>query len=455
MNFARLNHILIPATKEGRDAQRDRWLVRVLFGPMARVYLALTDLGRGLLGLAFLAGLMGLDVLRGQNYYVAAALWALIIGSLAVRRLFTARGLALEIHAPSRAMAGEPIPFRVVLRNEGDAPLHALRLRRPFLPWDGQWTPGEHAVAELAAGAHAELVSTGTFVARGRHHIDTFGVAATLPLGLATGPELESRGTRFIVWPRPIHLGDVSFDVAASESARQTPRARAGGESLELLGLRPYRPGDSVRDLHAATWARLGEPVVREYQAEERACVAIVLDADLSNETRFEAAVSVAAGLIIDAASADAEIVLVVLDADHPTPIALGRGRGAVDAGFDALANVRAWRGDGSGESEPESDAALSSDDVDLARLALSLAGDAQIFFVTPSDDGSGFERAAVFARGAAPIRLFVLEPKPTRFARGDRAPVGAPVDAGFTEVRRVPSSVWSGRLRPARRRRP
>ncbi|MDH4016953.1 MAG: DUF58 domain-containing protein, partial [Actinomycetota bacterium] len=310
-------------------------------------------------------------------------------------------------------------------------------------------------VAELAPGDHAEIVAEGVFVARGRHHIDTFGVAAAVPLGLATGPELESRGTRFIVWPRPVHLGEAGFEAAASESARHTPRARAGGESLELLGLRPYRPGDSVRDLHAASWARFGEPVVRAYQAEERARVAIVLDADLANEERFEGAVSIAAGLLADAAQAGAEIVLVVLDDDHPTPIALGRGRGAIDAGLDALACVRG--GEARARTEP--------DELVFARHARALGDDAQVCFVTPASDGSGARRAAQLARAAADLRIFVLEPKPARFGRrrdsvsAATASVGAGGEAtgslgtaGLADVRRIPASVWSGRLEQRRR---
>jgi len=447
LNFARLNHVLIPDTKDGRDAQRDRAVVRYVFAPLGRIYFSLTDLGRGVLGLAFIAGLMGLDVLRGQNYYAAAALWTLVIASLVLRRGFGTRGLALEVHAPARAMAGEPIPFRVALRNDGKASLQALRLRRPFLPWDGRWKGGELSRAELAPGEHADIVTEGTFVARGRHHIDTFGVAATLPLGLVTGPELESRGTRFIVWPRPVHLEGLEFEAVASESARQTPRARAGGDSLELLGLRPYRPGDSVRDLHAASWARTGEPIVRAYQAEERATVSIVLDAEATHEERLEGAVSVSAGLLIEAAEAGSEVVLVVLDEDHPAPIVLGSGRGAVDAGLDVLACVRGRLGDPA--------------PAELARHGGALGADTRICFVTPSQDEAGLGLAVRLARDPGSLSLFILDPRPARLRGGtpdSTAASGAGLpqwsSAAHGDLRRIPYAVWSGRRGERRRAR-
>ncbi len=40
--------------------------------------------------------------------------------------------LTVALVAASFAHAGEPIPFRIAIRNDGDAPLQALRLRRPY-----------------------------------------------------------------------------------------------------------------------------------------------------------------------------------------------------------------------------------------------------------------------------------------------------------------------------------
>jgi len=440
LNFARLNHILIPATKEGRDAQRDRIWVRWALIPVASLYLSLSELGRGLLGLSVLAGFMGLDVLRGQNYFLSAGLWTLLLGSLAVRRFFAVEGLQVDVQAPARALVGEPIPFRIGLRNTGRTKLQALRLRRPFLPWDGSWNNGDRALAELEPGERIELMCQARFVARGRHHIDTFGVAAAVPLGLALGPELESRGTRFTVWPRPVHLEGIGFELGRSEHARQAPRARVGGDSLELIGLRPYRQGDPVRDLHAPTWARLGEPVVRAYQAHEIARVAVVLDADLRDEDRLEGAVSVVAGLVIDAAGSGAEIELVVLDDDHPDVLSLGRGRGAVDQALDSLACVRGRHG---AASEPS-----------LARHGRGLEAASEVFFVTPGLGVAALHSARTLTRMLPQLRVFALAPRPRRFGRGRVDDAETPPDAGGLDLRRVSHLEWSRRRRVRRRNR-
>ena len=50
------------------------------------------------------------------------------------------------------------------------------------------------------------------------------------------------------------------------------------GESDEFVALRDYRAGDPMRRIHWRSWARVGRPVVREYQDEFFVRHALVLD---------------------------------------------------------------------------------------------------------------------------------------------------------------------------------
>ena len=50
------------------------------------------------------------------------------------------------------------------------------------------------------------------------------------------------------------------------------------GESPEYIGNREYVPGEPTRRLDFRSWARLGKPVVREYQEEYYCRIALVLD---------------------------------------------------------------------------------------------------------------------------------------------------------------------------------
>jgi uncharacterized protein (DUF58 family) len=118
--------------------------------------------------------------------------------------------------------------------------------------------------------------------------------------------------------------------------------ASKSGESMDLLGVRPYRPGDPVRDLHARSWARTGTPVVREYQQEYFSRVGVVLDTDLAvaDDTLLEAAISLAAGVVAHLSRGEALIDLLVVG-DQVHDMTLGRSLGFLDQALDVLACVR------------------------------------------------------------------------------------------------------------------
>src|SRR3989442_2313388 len=81
------------------------------------------------------------------------------------------------------------------------------------------------------------------------------------------------------------------------------PLSSSTGDAIEFLGPREYREGDAVRSIHWRSWARRGEPVVKEYQEEYFCRIAILLDTFVRRRPRaagvraFEAAISVVASV--------------------------------------------------------------------------------------------------------------------------------------------------------------
>jgi len=342
LNYRRLNHILIPSTKEGRDRFRHTRFARLVLGPISRTYFALTSEGRGLLGISLVASLMGLDVLRGQNHLLWAASFSLLVASLAVRPFFGLKGVRLEVEGPARVAVGGEARFLLHLSNESATPHHSVRVTRPFLPWDGEWMSGKRSVAELAADGGRETLScVAQFSARGHHHIDAFSAAALVPLGLSLGPPVESRGTRFVVVPRIARVSLLGGFDAPQHQQGGVRRASQTGESMELVGLREYQRGDRLRDLHAASWARLGVPVVRQYQQEYFSRIALVLDDDgaMGSEEQLEAAISLVAGLADALCRSEALVDLMTLS-ERRDPLTLGRSLADLDQALDHLAAI-------------------------------------------------------------------------------------------------------------------
>jgi uncharacterized protein (DUF58 family) len=237
---------------------------------------------------------------------------------------------------------GDEISFTVSCRHHappaGAAPI-ALRMRGPFLTWDGRWTGPPPEEISVAPGEQAETTMRARFIARGLHHLDPFTVARTAPLGLACGPRTSSDGVKVYVVPRIANVVRLPLAIATKHQPGGVALASKSGESMDLLGVRPYRPGDPVRDLHARTWARTGKPAVREYQQEYFTRVGVVLDTSIRDDDLLEAAIELAAGVIAHLSRGEALIdVLVVGESVHE--LTLGRSLGWLDQALELLSGV-------------------------------------------------------------------------------------------------------------------
>lgn len=336
INFARLNHILLPETKAARDRFRRGLWGRVL-RPVSWLYGALSDEGRVLAVGSILVAFFGIDVQSSDVYILWAAIAGLFVGSLAVRPFYRLPGVAVRVDVPRRVTVGEPLRFGVTVRNDGPRAALSLRVRGPFLPWDGVWTGRSPTVAELGPGAEARVEAAARFVARGEHHLDPFGVTALVPFGLAVGEAVWSSGVKFLVVPKIASVARLSMPVGRRHQPGGVALASKTGESMELLGVRPYRPGDPVKHLHARSWARAGAPVVREYQEEYFSRVGVIVDTSGSDERRFEASISLAAGVVACLSRGEALIDLLLVGGDLHD-LTIGRHLGFLEQALDLLA---------------------------------------------------------------------------------------------------------------------
>jgi uncharacterized protein (DUF58 family) len=342
IDFARLNHILIPKGKEERDRFRESRLGRILLPTVGLFWGSLTDEGRSLLVVTFLVGAVSVDVRNTTGYVFFSLLVGLLIGSLAAAFRLRLGDLTLAVDAPRRVTVGEPVTFTIACtrpRTRAGSRRDPVRVRGPFLPWDGAWLDEAPAEIVVAAGGSASAQMRARFVARGLHHLDPFTAAAVAPGGLANGPRRPSAAVKLHVVPRVANVVRLPFAVVARHQPGGVALASKSGEAMDLLGIRPYRPGDPVRDLHARSWARTGVPVVREYQQEYFTRVGVVLDTDIDDAERLELAIELAAGVIANLSRGEALVdVLVVGDTVHE--LTLGRSLGTLDQALELLASV-------------------------------------------------------------------------------------------------------------------
>ena len=344
-DLARLNHVLIPQTKFERDRYRRGRLAR-LFRPLATLVSRLSREGRGLLTLVCATAVFCVDLGRTQSHVLVFATASLLAAAIFFTEPYRLKGVTVRLSAPRRVTVGDEINIAVSLRNETDKDHFAIRVEPPFLPWDGTWSELPNPIAKLAARTRGTAVARARFVARGEHHLDPFRVAALLPLGLSQGPRISTDGTRFVVVPKVARVLSVTTPGNRRYQPGGVANASHTGDATDLLGIRPYRPGDPVRDLHARSWARVGEPMVREYQEEYFTRIGVVVDtdADAASPAHLEAALSLAAGVVARLCCGEA-LVEILVAGKRMEKLSLGRSLGSLDQALDMLATVRSRPG--------------------------------------------------------------------------------------------------------------
>ncbi|HTB74758.1 MAG TPA: DUF58 domain-containing protein [Polyangiaceae bacterium] len=395
-DLERLNHVLIPATKSERDRWRNSRLARRA-RPLLWMITRLTREGRVVLVTVGLAAVFAIDVGRTETHLLVFALASLLLASVLLAPAYRLEGVRVDVRCPRRVTVGEEIAFTLSFRNDGATEHRYVRVERPMLPWDGKWQGAQPTLARLPAGGSASTVVHARFVARGEHHIDRLSAAALLPLWLAQGRSvLTPGGARFVVVPKIARVTSFAVGKNPRHQLGGTASTARTGDATDLLGVRPYRPGDPVRDLHARSWARHGSPMVREYQEEHLSRIGLVVDTDDSaaGDDQLEGALSLAAGVIARLALGEARVDL-LLAGDGVHALASERNFGSLDQALDVLAAVKA------------SDA--FSADRSIARLGghLETLSSVVLVFLAWDAARAAFV-SAIRARGAACVVLIV-----------------------------------------------
>lgn len=319
-------------------------------GALVRAYEErLTARGRYLLWVTAAFALIGLDTRRSQAHLAfAAGAAALLLGALLT--LYRRPRLALSWEPPRRATAGRAlrIPARVDPLAGAACPGVRLSVPRP-LRWGGslRFLPAEQLVDVPAAGLAVELellpLRRGCYVVRG------LAAQASDPLGLTAGPPTALPDRPLVVYPPFWAIEDFAVPTGRRYQPGGIPLSSSTGDAIEFVGTREYREGDPPRNIHWRSWARRGQPVVREYQEEYFSRIALVVDTYLparpsrADERGFEAALSAAAS-VADFFTRSEYVVDILAAGPEVYEVSAGRSLAYLENVLDVLASLEPSR---------------------------------------------------------------------------------------------------------------
>lgn len=323
-----------------------------------------------------LLAMFGFDTNLTVAYQAFALLLALITVSWVTARLGRTK-FAAQRFLPRFATVGTPTVYRIEVKNLGRLPLRDVVLQeemmdpRPtveeflttpepgeekrnwfdrtygFYRW--QWlieineraSIDEIPVMRCLPGASVELDVEVTPRRRGVLRFENSVLAAADPLGLFRSLTRKPLQDKLLILPKRYPIPHFALPGTMRYQQGGVALAAAVGESEEFVSLRDYRPGDPMRHIHWRSWARLGKPIVKEFQDEFFVRHALILDTfdTMTYSERFEEAVSVAASFACTIQSQDSLLDLMFVGAEAYTFTA-GRGLAHTEQMLEILAAV-------------------------------------------------------------------------------------------------------------------
>ncbi|MCB9679904.1 MAG: DUF58 domain-containing protein [Alphaproteobacteria bacterium] len=254
-------------------------------------------------GLAvFCVALGGVALISGDNllYLVLSVLLAIwIVGGIAgVRNVASVR---VRRQLPDELFADRGARGAFVVSVGDGVPATALVLEERS--WDGARVEVDRVVRTVRAE------TTWRPSRRGLRALGPVRVRSTWPFGLLEHVVDLDVDDAVWVWPRP---GPPAEATEAHGASQHLP----SDEPDELVDLRPYRPGDRLRDVHWPTTARTGTPMVAVRAGVGAAPVWVRVPA--LTGPALEDAISAATGAVLDATAAGRPVGLVVANEVMP-----------------------------------------------------------------------------------------------------------------------------------------
>ena len=158
----------------------------------------------------------------------------------------------------------------------------------------------ESELVQIAAGGSAELTCKIQTKKRGAFEIPK--VALILPeINGALRYAANTGKAELLVIPRPLRVSAFPFLISGASGAVFAPLLMPSlTRGMNFVGVREYREGDALRDLHHKAFARYGKPFTKEFETERGAGAILVLDVtarNLREKSSVEMLIRLAAGI--------------------------------------------------------------------------------------------------------------------------------------------------------------
>lgn len=151
-------------------------------------------------------------------------------------------------------------------------------------------------IANIAGHSAIDITTDLKCARRGSHDLGPVTIESQVPFGLFRRRKRVAAPLSLLVYP---YVQEIDALLALEATRGMSERPRRSRTGFEIIGSRPFQPGDPLKHVHWRNTAKLRQPVVKELEDRSDRAVAIVFDSarnfGVGNETTLEYAVKFAA----------------------------------------------------------------------------------------------------------------------------------------------------------------
>lgn len=328
-----------------------------------------------LLGLMF-TGALAWTPNKTLSYQVAPFLFLICLFALVCNYFFSVR-IRVQRRLPHMVTVGQPVSYKCFIENQteklqvGLVFVEKLKDTKPSFAQFKLLTlspqPGRNkiqtvmaqdilriqsfkevsadirdkALPDLPPRKKLEIKNTFTPLKRGYLRLTGMEIIRTDPLGIYRSAVTVPCEESLLVIPKMYKTPDLKLFGSRKHNQKGVALSSQVGDSEEFVSLRDYRPGDPLRTIHWKSWAKVGQPVVKQYQNEYFSRYALVLDTFLPTDSPvFEEAVSVAASFSANIDLGESLLDLMFVGTESYC-FTTGRSLGHADKVLEILACVK------------------------------------------------------------------------------------------------------------------
>ncbi|TWT57976.1 hypothetical protein KOR42_13440 [Thalassoglobus neptunius] len=192
----------------------------------------------------------------------------------------------VKVWLPDRVTAGESVTGYLTITNLGWLPACDIMCVMFGLPGGLRHVDADRSIQWIGVGETDTLPFTIEAKSRGEYLLPEIRVHSTFPFNLMRFGKAKAPQLELLVVPAFEPIGRYSLPFSRKFQVGGVTVDSQIGQSTEFVGNREYVPGEPARKLDFKAWARVGHPVVREFQDEVTSDVALILDVFRPTEWR-------------------------------------------------------------------------------------------------------------------------------------------------------------------------